>query len=102
MSDKRNHSQPEGRRNFFKEIFAGLIGIVVGLVPVGAGLAVFLDPLRRKASASGAIRVATLDALPEDGMPRKFPVLATRVDAWNKFSQSPIGAVYLRRTSEGK
>ena len=35
-------------------------------------------------------------------MPRKFPVLATRVDAWNKFSRVPIGAVYLRRTSENQ
>ena len=38
-----------------------------------------------------------MDALPADGVPRKFPVLASRVDAWNKFSQVPIGAVYLRR-----
>jgi Rieske Fe-S protein len=35
-------------------------------------------------------------------MPHKFPVLATRVDAWNKFTQVPIGAVYLRRTAEGQ
>jgi len=44
----------------------------------------------------------TLEALPDDGIPRKFPVLATRVDAWNKFSETPIGAVYLRRTSDGQ
>ena len=28
-------------------------------------------------------------------------MLATRVDAWNTFSQVPIGAVYLRRTTDG-
>jgi menaquinol-cytochrome c reductase iron-sulfur subunit len=65
-------------------------------------LAVFLDPLRRSTAASGAVPVTTLDALPDDGVPYKFPVLATRVDAWNKFTQVPIGAVYLRRTAEGK
>ena len=40
--------------------------------------------------------------MPADGIPRKFPVLATRVDAWNKYSQVPVGAVYLRRTADGK
>ena len=57
---------------------------------------------RRRSSATGAVRVASLEALPADGSPRKFPVLATRVDAWNKFSEVPIGAVYLRRTSDGQ
>src|SRR5260370_41578059 len=97
------HSAPPGsRRDFVKGILAGLIGALLSLVPLGAGLAVFLDPLRRRSSDSGAIRVASLEALPADGIPRKFPVLATRVDAWNKFSQAPVGAVYLRRTSEGQ
>jgi Rieske Fe-S protein len=44
--------------------------------------------------------ITNLEALPNDGVPRKFPVLATRVDAWNRTSQVPIGAVYLRRTGE--
>jgi menaquinol-cytochrome c reductase iron-sulfur subunit len=93
--------QPD-RRDFLKKTVAGLLGSLLGLFPLGAGLAVFLDPLRRKAAASGAIRVTTLEAVPDDGVPRKFPVLATRVDAWNKFGETPIGAVYLRRTSDGK
>ena len=90
------------RRNFLTKLFAGIIGTILGLVPLGAGLIVFLDPLRRKAASSGALRVTMLEAVPEDGIPRKFPVLATRVDAWNKFSETPIGAVYLRRTAGGK
>src|SRR5260221_674567 len=65
-----------------------------------AGLAVYLDPLRHKSSGKGSVRVASLEALPSDGIPRKFPVLATRVDAWNKFREVPIGAVYLRRTGD--
>ena len=38
--------------------------------------------------------------MPADGIPRKFAVIADRVDAWNKFPQVPIGAVYLRRTGD--
>src|SRR6266566_5527470 len=91
-----------GRRDFFKKIFAGVIGAILGLVPVGAGLAVFLDPLRRKSATQGPVRVTTLEALPDDGVPRKFPVVAGRVDAWNKFRQTELGAVYLRRTSDGQ
>jgi menaquinol-cytochrome c reductase iron-sulfur subunit len=91
-----------GRRGFFKKIFAGAIAGLLGLVPFGAGLAVFFDPLRRKAYLHEPIRVTTLDALPPDGVPRKFAVLATRTDAWNKFVNVPIGAVYLRRTSDGQ
>jgi menaquinol-cytochrome c reductase iron-sulfur subunit len=90
------------RRSFLKGLVIAAISAVLGLVPFGAGLAVFLDPLRHRAGASHAVRVATLDAVPPDGVPRKFPVLASRVDAWNKFSDTPIGAVYLRRTPDGR
>src|SRR6266540_455312 len=91
-----------GRRGFLKRLLAGVISAVLGLVPVGAGLTVLLDPLRRKTRADDAVPVAALDALPEDGVPPKFPVLATRTDAWNKFTQVPVGAIYLRRLSGGK
>ena|SRR5439155_4863803 len=102
MNEASSANAPAARRDFFKKLLAGIIGTVLGLFPVGAGLTVFLDPLRRKSPTSGAIRVTTLQALPSDGVPRKFPVLATRVDAWNKFSQVPIGAIYLRRTSDNQ
>jgi Rieske Fe-S protein len=35
-------------------------------------------------------------AVPDDGVPRQFPIVAQHVDAWNR-SLEPIGAVYLRR-----
>ena len=100
MNDASKVSPPHGRRDFLKKLWAGLIGAIVGLFPVGAGLAVFLDPLRRKTAASGAIRVTTLKAVPNDGVPRKFPAITDRVDAWNRTPQVPIGAVYLRRTGD--
>jgi len=91
-------TETDSRRGFVKGLLSGVIGGLITLVPFAAGLAVYLDPLRRKSSGKGSVRVASLEALPSDGIPRKFPVLATRVDAWNKFREVPIGAVYLRRT----
>ena len=102
MNDAGNTCSTPERRDFFKKFLAVCIGAIAGLLPAGAGLAVFLDPLKRKASGSGAVRVAFLEALPENGQPVKFPVLATRVDAWNKFREVPIGAVYLRRLDNGR
>lgn len=98
----QQHPDPKdpARRNFFAEGASVVIGGVISLVPVVAGARVLLDPLRRKSKAGAATRVTSLDALPPDGVPRKFPVIATRTDAWNK-STAPIGAVYLRRSPEG-
>ena len=102
MNDDSKAAQPDSRRDFAKKFIAGLVSALLSLIPLGAGVAVLLDPLRRRSSDTGAVRVASLEALPADGIPRKFPVLATRVDAWNKFSEVPIGAVYLRPTSDGQ
>ncbi len=90
------------RRGFLKKTLAGALGILAALVPVASGLIVALDPLRRKAAATRAVRVTTLSALPTDGMPRRFPVLATKTDAWTRFDATPVGAVYLRRTGDQK
>jgi Rieske Fe-S protein len=91
------------RRGFVKRTLAGGLGVVLGIVPFLAGLVVFLDPLRRRAFGPGQlIKVTSLESLPGDNVPRKFSVLATRVDAWNRFAQVPVGAVYLRRDAGGK
>ncbi|MDB6023574.1 MAG: (2Fe-2S)-binding protein [Pedosphaera sp.] len=100
------HSQQSGaqtdRRGFFKKSLALIIGGAAALLPAIAALKVLLDPLRHKSAAGTAIKIVTLDAVPADGVPRKFPVLAAKMDAWNKFQNVPIGAVYLRRTGDGK
>lgn len=102
MSESNQCSHCGDRRGFLKVFLASSISAIVALVPAAAGLRVLLDPLRRKSAAGGAVQVTTLDALPADGIPRKFSVLADREDAWNKFRSVPIGAVYLRRTTDGK
>ncbi len=93
--------QPDtSRRNFLRRAAAVVIGAIAVLIPGGAGLAVLLDPLRRKAGKAGFLRVTTLDAIPTDGSPRKFPVVADKSDAWNKYPNTPIGAVYLQRKGD--
>lgn len=93
--------QPD-RRNFLTKACAVVIGGAIALVAPLAGLFVFLDPLRRKSEGGGAVRVASLSALPENGEPRKFSLLATRVDAWNRTPNVPIGAVYLQRLKDNQ
>jgi menaquinol-cytochrome c reductase iron-sulfur subunit len=92
---------PPDRRNFLAKVAAVVIGGVLTLVAPLSGLLVLLDPLRRKTEGGGAVFVASLAALPENGEPRKFPVLATRVDAWNRTPNVPVGAVYLQRVGDG-
>jgi menaquinol-cytochrome c reductase iron-sulfur subunit len=104
MSDPSRSSAPgrpaarptSERRGFLAKAGALFCGGLVCLVPTLSGLAVFFDPLRRKNQFGKYLRVASLDALPDDGIPREFPVIAAHVDAWNR-SLEPIGAVYLRR-----
>ncbi len=98
MNDTLDAPPQLARRGFLKKLGATLIGGLVTLVPFGAGLSVLLDPLRRKSKAHEALRVTSLGALPEDGQPRKFAVITSHSDAWNRMPEVPIGAVYLRRT----
>jgi menaquinol-cytochrome c reductase iron-sulfur subunit len=90
----------EPRRDFFKKASAVVIGGAITAVPLIAGFRVITDPLRRSGAAGQKVRVTTLDSLPKDGAPRKFAIIASRTDAWNKFPDAAIGAVYLRRTSD--
>ena len=45
------------------------------------------------------MRLASLDAIPEDGTPLKVSVIADRTDAWSRFPRESIGAVFLSRTA---
>jgi Rieske Fe-S protein len=90
------------RRNFLKKVLAVVVGGVVMAVPAAAALLVFFDPVRRKRGGTADfIPVAPLDALPTDGTPQRFQVIADRNDAWTKYKNVPLGAVYLKRTGRG-
>ena len=94
----QNECPVPDRRGFLKKAAAGVLGFISLLAPIGAGIAVLFDPLKRKgAGAANAVQITTLAALPEDGIPRKFAVISSRTDAWNRSAATPIGAVYLRR-----
>jgi menaquinol-cytochrome c reductase iron-sulfur subunit len=88
------------RRGFLTRLGAVFCGGLVGLAPLASGLFMFFDPLRRKTAQGRSIRVATVDALSDDGTPAQFPVIADRTDAWNRYPEEPIGAVYLRKVGE--
>lgn len=91
-------SADESRRGFL----AWLLGLPAAglavLTPLVTGLIAFLNPLRQKAQAGQAVRLATLDTLPQDGTPVKASVVLDQVDAWNRLPNQPVGAVFLRRT----
>lgn len=99
------------RRGFLTKFLAVVSGAFLSLFPVAVGIGTFLNPLRARkshtspegdpAGEQGWVRVAALDALPADGTPRRFPVIADRHDAWTRYSDQPVGAVFLRRNDAG-
>ena len=99
-SNQKN--RPNGRRGFLAKSTAIIAGALALLAPAAVGIVAFLNPLRQKSRAGEFIRVANLDALPEDGTPQKFPIVADRTDAWNFFPNVPVGAVYLRRAGKDR
>ena len=86
----------ENRRSFFAITAAVVAGSIAVLTPIGVGIAAFLTPLFRK-SKSPEVRIALLDQVPDDGLPRYFPVVADREDAWTRYPAQRVGAVYLIR-----
>jgi menaquinol-cytochrome c reductase iron-sulfur subunit len=85
------------RRGFLSRVAALAIGALITLFPVAVGLFVFADPLRRGGARRGFIKLTTLDSVSDDGIPRAFPVVAGRIDAWTYFPSEPVGVVFLRR-----
>jgi len=92
----------EPRRGFVLKGIALLLGAAAYLTPVVVGVVSFLNPLRQKRQAGQFMRLAMLDALPTDGTPLKATVTRDRVDAWNRFANQPVGAVFLRRVAAGE
>ena len=91
-------SAPAPRRDFLTKSAAVVTGGAIVACPVAAGVAVLIDPLKRAAGEARFLRVASLASLPDDGVPRQFPVISEfRDDAWTRYTHEPIGAVFLRR-----
>lgn len=91
------------RRGFLAGFAAVLAGAPLVLGPIGAALAMFLDPLvRRKTKGDQWIQVGKAGSVPDNGDPALFQVVAARQDAWTSHSPQAIGAVYVRKNQEGK
>lgn len=95
------------RRHVLVASLAAVVGLIVGLFPVGAGMLVFLDPILKRKKTGGAesegkppLRVASTDAVPDDGTPVQVPVIADLTDGWMREPNQPVGAVYLRRNGD--
>jgi menaquinol-cytochrome c reductase iron-sulfur subunit len=95
MSDA---TPPPARRRFLVNAGTTLLGVIAMAPAAIAALLAVLDPLRQKRSTGGFVRVTSLSAVPENGQPRKFTIVADRHDAWTKTRNVRVGAVYLRRT----
>jgi len=98
----RPESALEPRRGVLAKLVAMAAWAAAYLVPAAAAVAAFLNPLRVKSRAGEPLRLGSIDALPSDGTPRKFPVVMDRTDAWNRFPNQPVGAVFLRRTGDAE
>ena len=100
-ANTENAADTTPRREFMTKALAVSVGAAAGLVPLATGVFVALDPLRKKKEGGVPyVPVAPLDAVPPDGLPRLFRIVADREDAWTVYRKVPVGAVYLRRTKE--
>lgn len=104
-------ASPLPRRRFLSTAAATVVGAVVALFPMVVGLFTFFDPLGKRkrrvpslvdsnTDGQGYIKVATVDALPDDGTPQLFKVVSDHVDAWTYFPNEPVGAVFLRKVGD--
>jgi menaquinol-cytochrome c reductase iron-sulfur subunit len=93
---------PGDRRGFLAKLLALGLGAAALAVPTLSALAAFLNPWRQKSEVGKLIRVARLDTLPVGGPPQRVPVIADRSDAWNRYPDEAIGAVFLCRVSDSQ
>ena len=92
----------DSRRGFGAKVAAICLGLLAFTAPVCAAVVSFLNPLKLKGQGGRFFFLTTLESLPENGAPRRFPVIDDRVDGWNTFANDTIGAVLLRRTGDAK
>lgn len=95
----------ETDRRTFHKIGSVLLGSILGLVLSVPGVAFVLSPILKKTdesaeeSGDGFQPIAKISDL-EEGIPRVFPILGKTTDAWVKYPEEPIGAVWVIRKGE--
>ena len=101
FSDQESQPEQPDRRGFIRGASC-FIGAAVGAVPMTAGIRVLIDPIVRKNSESEKaefIRLAELTEL-QDGEPMKFAIVENKSDKWSRYTDVPVGAVYLLKRDE--
>lgn len=103
-SDEANaNTDADGRRDFFAKAGSVCAGCVLLGIPIAAGVPVILEPLKEGGTGEADfLKVTSLDALPADGTPLLVTVRADKQDAWSRFPDRAIGAIYVRRLPEAK
>jgi Rieske Fe-S protein len=88
------------RRGFLRWVNGLLAAAVAGVLAV-PGVGYVLTPLLRSGKGGkGFTTLARLGEL-EEGVPRAFPVIEGREDAWVRYPAEPVGSVWLVRQPEG-
>lgn len=88
------------RRRFFLSL-SSCVAMAVTAVLALPGIAFLLEPLRRHGTAKKSRLVAKLKDVPLHE-PRKIVLRDQHVDAWTRFPEGPIGAVWVIRPSENE
>ncbi len=107
------------RRNFLIEAIAGVLGAILVVIPLGAGIYAFFDPLMRRGikkqnpgslpegpekprgeSFTPFLPVAHLSDVNPDGTPLRATVIDDLVDVWTFSPREPIGSVFLVREGD--
>ena len=101
MDDQSNSKEGgEDRRQFLEKTSSICAACALGGIPAAAGIAVITDPLSKGSADAEFINIGTMESVPDDGTPQKFTVRADKQDAWSRFPDQVIGAVYIRRLDE--
>jgi Rieske Fe-S protein len=100
-----NTNQEIPRRGWLMQFLGVSCALISAAIPVGGSLAFFLAPItkgKKEAQSDDFLKITTLDTLADDGKVQQFPVIKDMIDAWNKFPNSPVGSVFLRKLGADK
>lgn len=91
----------QDRRDFLYRFGTFSLGGLMGAVLAVPGVRYLLHPLLAPGTKAGEFQPLARLADLKVGVPRLFPILGDKQDAWVKYPKEPIGSVWLVRQPEG-